>query len=122
MVGHFSYQRKAGSRPIGARRLMAFLNLSTPSHSSKVDRLVPKPMKGTSVNALETTRSTYDLQVCSVSQRTARKLLVVDFAGCAFIFFNTAGEPQWLRGPIGRPLEPDAGNAAEGSEGPMPDG
>src|SRR5947207_2763177 len=34
---------------------------------------------------------------------------------------ETAGEPQWLRGPLGRPLEPDAGNAAEGSEGPMPD-
>src|SRR4030095_6129995 len=33
-----------------------------------------------------------------------------------------AGEPPWLRGPTGRPLEPDAGNAAEGSEGPMPDG
>jgi phosphomethylpyrimidine synthase len=32
-----------------------------------------------------------------------------------------AGEPPWLRGPIGRPLEPDAGNAVEGSEGPMPD-
>ena len=32
-----------------------------------------------------------------------------------------AGEPPWLRGPTGRPLEPDAGNAAEGSEGPMPD-
>jgi hypothetical protein len=26
----------------------------------------------------------------------------------------SAGEPRWLRGPIGRPLEPDAGNAAEG--------
>jgi hypothetical protein len=36
-------------------------------------------------------------------------------------FLRSAGEPQWLRGPIGRPLEPDAGNAAEGSEGPMPD-
>jgi hypothetical protein len=36
-------------------------------------------------------------------------------------FLRSAGEPQWLRGPTGRPLEPDAGNAAEGSEGPMPD-
>jgi hypothetical protein len=33
------------------------------------------------------------------------------------------GGAAWLRGPrrIGRPLEPDAGNAAEGSEGSMPD-
>jgi hypothetical protein len=41
-------------------------------------------------------------------------------------FSCTAGEPRWLRvqfrdGGIARPLEPDAGNAAEGSEGPMPD-
>src|SRR3982751_4788633 len=36
-------------------------------------------------------------------------------------FLRNAGEPQWLRGPTGRPLEPDAGNAAEGSEGPVPD-
>jgi hypothetical protein len=39
----------------------------------------------------------------------------VDFAGSGLIL-NTAGEPPWLRGPIVRPLEPDAGNAAEGSE------
>jgi hypothetical protein len=39
---------------------------------------------------------------------------------------TSAGEPRWLRvqfrdGGTARPLEPDAGNAAEGSEGPMPD-
>src|SRR4029077_16099438 len=45
------------------------------------------------------------------------------FTSCFFLypFLRSAGEPQWLRGPVGRPLEPDAGNAAEGSEGPMPD-
>ena len=37
----------------------------------------------------------------------------------ALFSINVAGEPRWLRGPIGRPLEPDAGNAAEGSEGPF---
>ena len=46
----------------------------------------------------------------------------VDFVNAGLILNEiNAGEPQWLRGPIGRPLEPDAGNAAEGSEGPMPD-
>ncbi len=48
---------------------------------------------------------------------------LIDFARASPILTKkqTAGEPRWLRGPIGRPLEPDAGNAAEGSEGPMPD-
>ena len=47
---------------------------------------------------------------------------LVDFPGSGLNLNSTmAGEPQWLRGPIGRPLEPDAGNAVEGSEGPMPD-
>ena len=47
----------------------------------------------------------------------------VDFAQSSLILneIERAGEPQWLRGPIGRPLEPDVGNSAEGSEGPMPD-
>src|SRR6516225_2888066 len=51
----------------------------------------------------------------------------VDFAGSGlYSQVNNAGEPQWLRvqsrdGGTARPLEPDAGNAAEGSEGPMPD-
>ena len=52
-------------------------------------------------------------------------LCCVDFAGSGLIL-NTAGEPPWLRVQLfgtssWRPLEPDAGNAAEGSEGPMPD-
>ena len=47
--------------------------------------------------------------------------LVTCHLSLAALSCGVAGEPQWLRGPIGRPLEPDAGNAAEGSEGPMPD-
>ena len=56
-----------------------------------------------------------------------RTMWPVDFAGSGlYSQFNNAGEPQWLRvqsrdGGTARPLEPDAGNAAEGSEGPMPD-
>src|SRR5262245_42178439 len=56
-----------------------------------------------------------------------RTMCSVDFAGSGlYSQFNNAGEPQWLRvqsrdGGTARPLEPDAGNAAEGSEGPIPD-
>jgi hypothetical protein len=44
----------------------------------------------------------------------------LDTAGLILSSNWSAGEPQRLRGPkVGRPLEPDAGNAVEGSEGPM---
>src|SRR4029450_22993 len=57
-----------------------------------------------------------------VGIRHLRDVPGIDFAGASPILTEkyTAGEPQWLgvlRMCRSRPLEPDAGNAAEGSEG-----
>ena len=53
----------------------------------------------------------------------AERSAAVDFARASLILTDeeNAGEPQWLRRRSDEPLEPDAGNAAEGSGGPMPD-
>jgi len=69
-------------------------------------------------------RITITFQICrDIHNGRPAILPLVDFAQRSLILdeIEMRGEPQWLRGPIGRPLEPDAGNAVEGSEGPMPD-